>query len=282
MGSCGSKSSSAALQPDPPKATTQAPVQGPPEKKFCGTAGYDTQQKVPGTSIFFVDFDQTFAKSHTFKTTVNMGEDGLKSCDMEVMTEWFGGPERLASLKKFLTELTAIEVTTIIVTYGIPKLVKILLERTGFLDSSFGIKGIFGCVRPGILYKKGQAIVEIFESMTGEDFADHKHEVVFADDSRSNIDDIRENLGLPDTQNILIDKTTAMVDGTMSDILSFFSAIAGSRSSGSGTGGSISMPSPNNSSAEDPGVPMMGSNDGVDHVTPASPGSPRVRKLTLI
>jgi hypothetical protein len=81
-----------------------------------------------------------------------MGEEGLKLCDIEVIEEWFGGTERVAQLQDFLQKLVASGACTIIVTYGMPKLVKILLDRTGFLDSRFAIKGIFGCVRPGILY----------------------------------------------------------------------------------------------------------------------------------
>ena len=53
------------------KATTQVDSQlqasGPQPNKFCGTPGYDENQRVNTSAVFFADFDQTFVKAHTFK-----------------------------------------------------------------------------------------------------------------------------------------------------------------------------------------------------------------------
>jgi len=187
-----------------------------------------------------------------------MGESGLQACEPEILVDWFGGNERLSELKQFLIDLTSLGVTTIIVTYGIPKLVKILLERTGFLDSKYGIRGIFGCVKPGILYKKSEALREIYETMTSANFDEHTKEIFFVDDSRSNIEDVGANCGLPDKQNVLIDKTTAMVVDTMQDILSFYADVADSRQQNGPSSGSISMPtSQHNDATDDPGFPII-------------------------
>lgn len=73
MGICGSKadvSKSVVVTHEPPKASTQA-IASPivPQKKFCGTPGFDTNQRVDTPAVFFVDFDQTFAKAHLFKVS---------------------------------------------------------------------------------------------------------------------------------------------------------------------------------------------------------------------
>ena len=212
--------------------------------------------------------------SIVLQTTLNMGEDGLKSCDTDVMEEWFGGAERMEALKGFLTKLVQLQVSTLIVTYGMPKLVKILLDRTGFLDSAYGIKGIFGCVRPGILYNKGQALISIYEEMTSEKFADHTEEILFVDDSKSNIDAVDRECNLPEEQNILIDKTTAMTAGNMSGIVEFFQKIADSKpgTSESGADHAISTgASQDDGNSEDPGVPMVAS--GSSSNSPSRRGS---------
>lgn len=221
-----------------------------------------------------------------------MGEDGLQSCDMEVLQEWFGGEERLDALRAFLENLVEIGVSTVIVTYGMPKLVKILLDRCGFLDSKYGIRGIFGCVRPGILYNKAQALIAIYEAMTdGEAFSDHRHEVLFADDSRSNIEAIERECDLPDEQNMLIDKNTAMTQEHMDIILEFFQGVAGSKAGPSAAiGSSISGgtaagegSAATSSQQEDPGIPMLDQDQQQTRSSPTSRNSSEyVQQLALV
>lgn len=80
MGACGSSEAAGSSKTTTPhahppphaaavvRARTEVDDQpAKPQKKFCGTPGYDMDQRVSGTAIFFADFDQTFAKSHTFK-----------------------------------------------------------------------------------------------------------------------------------------------------------------------------------------------------------------------
>ena len=62
-----------------PKATTSAAqvIQSAPEKKYCGTDGYDdSSQRALSSAVFFADFDQTFAKAHTFKVRSRLVCDG--------------------------------------------------------------------------------------------------------------------------------------------------------------------------------------------------------------
>jgi hypothetical protein len=74
MGACfsaGEPGRESKQQADAPKATTEVDAAAAAKvSKFCGTPGYDMEQRVPGTAIFFADFDQTFAKAHTFKVRV--------------------------------------------------------------------------------------------------------------------------------------------------------------------------------------------------------------------
>ena len=107
----------------------------------------------------------------------------------------------------------------------------------------FGIRGIFGCVRPGILYNKGQALMSIYESMTSTSFADHKTDILFADDSKSNIDAVERECDLPDEQNMLIDKTTAMTQDHMDLILEFFEDVSAANVSAAPRAGSIATSS---------------------------------------
>ena len=215
-----------------------------------------------------------------------MGEDGLQSCDMEVLQEWFGGVERLDALRIFLEKLVEVGVSTVIVTYGMPKLVKILLDRCGFLDSKYGIRGIFGCVRPGILYNKAQALIAIYEAMTdGKAFSDHRHEVLFADDSRSNIEAIERECDLPDEQNMLIDKNTAMTQEHMDIILEFFQGVAAKAGPSGAIGSSISGGTAGKDSAsqqEDPGIPMLNQDQQETRTSPSSRSSSEYVQLTLM
>lgn len=194
-----------------------------------------------------------------------MGEDGLQNCEPEIMQEWFGGVDRMNLLKKFLQDLTGLGVATIIITYGIPKLVKILLDKNGFLDSRLGIKGIFGCVRPGILYNKGQALISIYETMCSTSFVEHKHEIVFADDSRSNIDAIDRECDLPEGHNIFIDKTTAMTHEHFEKVIDIYKKLS-SKQSSSETHEHASMISTN--------LPVV-HDDNIDDGTPMISQSPR-------
>ena len=172
-----------------------------------------------------------------------MGEEGLRSCDEEVMAEWFGGQERIDMLKKFMEDIVHVGATTVIITYGLPNLVKILLERTGFLDSIYGIKGIFGCVRPGILYNKGHAIISIYETMTSASFEANIDKIVFVDDSKSNIDAVERECKLPSEQNILIDKNTAMVEDHAKIILEIFTQAMQPKQLNTGTDSGINRQS---------------------------------------
>ena len=80
MGACGSKSDTEKnirQGQETTKATTQTNqvntqvVATESVPKFCGTPGFDMEEKISGEAVLFADFDQTFAKSHTFKVRTN-------------------------------------------------------------------------------------------------------------------------------------------------------------------------------------------------------------------
>lgn len=179
--------------------------------------------------LFFVDFDLTLCAEHTYQRSIVEGVRGMKRMPLAEIRRMFGGGERIELLKMFFTNLVAVGVATVVVTYGLPELVFIMLARMGLMGPSdtdattlaHGILAVCGSKREGIFFRKDVCINQVSNAIAGTKPKCLKR-VFFADDTGKHIAAVIDGCGLTSSQ--VCCPRNGLSDAQLEGICHFFHA----------------------------------------------------------
>lgn len=183
--------------------------------------------------LLCLDFDRTLLKEHTFQRANDLAVKGLEALPHEELVKWFGGQERLDITKAWLANLwNHHQVAWVVISLGRTEQVLVIMRRLGLLPASgtMGLQAVVGS-RPCVFgFDKGVSVQECCAKAWTRKWMwamPQQHRVrnlavFFADDSKRNVDAVRDTCGLSDEQLMFVDKDKALDKEARAVISSFF------------------------------------------------------------
>jgi len=139
----------------------------------------------PSKTLIVFDFDCTLSAIHLYHTLRKQeGRQEFQANKEEFLLRVFGGPERLASLQKFISHLHSLNVPMLVLSFGVEEEIKPALEFASLLGYFDEIYDAFSYSKFGITSSSG-AKADMLAEFTKK-YADRCNRVLFVDDDRGN------------------------------------------------------------------------------------------------